>query len=98
MRSTRAMLDPALLLNRALSQGSCLQTLVGDLGAGVDRPAVLSCGDARLGSPDRLQLLAQVSDQGELRLLAVEFGSCLRGFSGLLLMQLHLGRNLRDRP
>src|SRR5438093_553289 len=36
-----------------------------------------------------------VSDQGELDLFAVEFGSCLRGFSGLLLMQLLLGRNLR---
>src|SRR5439155_13285092 len=36
-----------------------------------------------------------VSDQGDVDLFAVEVRSCLGGFSGLLLMQLRLGRNLR---
>src|SRR6267142_1577651 len=85
-------LAATLLFDRELSQGSCLQAIVGDRGAALDRPTVCAYRDAGFGSLDRLQLLTQIGDKRNVDLLAVQVGSRLTGFTCLLFMQLLLGR------
>jgi hypothetical protein len=62
-------------------------------GIGVDRSTVRAHRDAGFGSLGRLQLLAQIGDEGDVDLLTVEVGSRLTRFTCLLFMQLLLGRN-----
>src|SRR6266850_6040603 len=86
-------LAATLLFDRELSQGSCLQAIVGDRGAALDRPTVCPRCDAGFGSLDRLHLLAQIGDEGNVDLLTIQVGSRLTRFTCLLLVQLLLGRN-----